>query len=194
MTKLTLPLLLIFFTALAAAAPIPDAAKATVLYFPTKVGAKWTYTHSYKNLPEHETVDGVVAVEEGAEGTKVVTIGRLAAKGGLGPNWRMVVSSRGLFWSENLANGGRPDDSVCALKLPHRDGQTWMPGGPDARATAWGPVRVTVPAGEFSCIQVVSRWQLLPPATEWYAPGVGLVKRQSPDALAVLKSFAPAKD
>jgi hypothetical protein len=194
MNKLT-PFLLISLAALAAsapAAPIPDVLKEPVLYFPTKVGAKWTYTHSYKNQPDHETVDGVVAVEEGADGAKVVTIGRLAAKGGLGPNWWMVVSSRGLFWDGRLENGGSLE-GTCVLKLPHRDGQTWA-GSLDTRVTARGPMLVTVPAGKFSCIQVESRWTLLPPRTDWYAPGVGLVKSKSTDALTVLKSFAPVKD
>ncbi|HEX4607413.1 MAG TPA: hypothetical protein VH092_04330 [Urbifossiella sp.] len=45
MTKFALPVLLIILTAVAAAAPVPDDAKAPVLFFPTKVGASWTYPH-----------------------------------------------------------------------------------------------------------------------------------------------------
>jgi hypothetical protein len=182
----------------APAAPVPKGAEKP-LYFPTKVGAKWVYEWRYgKENESSEVVEIVTAVESGKGGAKVVTVGRVPAKGKAYPTRKFEVSDRGLFQTENLIGRSlrRP---CCSLKLPHTPGQTWdvfSDSGVNIRHTAHGPERVKVPAGEFECIRIEYRDERSPDPnqTRWYAPGVGEVKADMYDQLITLKSFTPGKD
>jgi len=201
-----LPLLLIALAALAAsapAAPIPEELKAPVLYFPTKVGARWTYVWSSpaKRTGGEEVVEAVTAVEEGKEGTKVVTVSRVPRPGYPRPVRWYEVSARGVYLA---CEPDSPHEALFrvprwVLKLPHRPGQTWDDGaaGRPTRMSAHGPEEVEVPAGRFRVLRVEYLWpgDAEPTLTEWLAPGVGRVKTRGWHGIGQdLKAFNPPKD
>jgi hypothetical protein len=182
----------------ALAAPIPEAAKKPVLYFPVQKGARWVYVWSGGSRKTEEVVEVVTAVEDGKDGAKLITVARVGRDEKPFPFQIYEVSNRGLFWKKNLV-GASFDPPTCALKLPHKSGQTWRLSDPNSlntRLTALGPEKVEVPAGEFECIRVEQRDDRSPDPTQtrWYAPGIGQVQVRSGDLLIVLKSFTAGKD
>lgn len=185
---------------LAASASPPTAPppREVVYYFPTKVGAKWVRLWSDGKGKEAEVVEVVTAVEEGRDGAKRVTVGFIGRDGKPSPAREFEVSSRGLFWTKNLAFGRSPEKPLCELELPHKAGQEWSDDETDlnTKQSAHGPEKLKVPAGEFECIRVEYRDSRSPDPTQicWYAPGVGLVKLTSGDTRIVLKSFTPGKE
>ena len=202
MTRLTLPLLLIPLAALAAAAPVPDEAKAPVLYHATKVGTKWVYRHGDEEVTK--TVTGVEA--RGA--ATVVTV--------------EVSLRKEKVWSEQLAVSADGvalvgfddvafDRPAWLLRARVRVGDQWeaeYAGHSVAvrtTATARGEEAVAVPAGRFRALRVeavtVGRPEPRTPRTSavFYAPGVGVVREDVKTeagvwvTTAVLKSFTPGK-
>ena len=186
-----------------AAAPVPKTNEESTLYFPTKVGDKWTYTLTEKTGKDkgkqHELVEEVSAVED-KEGVKVVTVSRLDDRDGEFYWHRQRHVSKDGVWDIGSAVSDKPNTPKWVhLKLPHRVGQKWEfhPDLKGTTATARGPERVKVTAGEFNAIRVELRKQddpkSAPYQTEWYAAGVGIVKLETPDVLYEMKSFTPGK-
>jgi hypothetical protein len=181
-----------------AAAPVPKTNEESTLYFPTKVGDKWTYTLTEKTGKDkgkqHELVEEVTAVED-KQGVKIVTVGRLHHDAKVYWNRERHVSKDGV-WDARDALSNEPIlvASVC-LKLPHKPDQQWDER--DWTRTACGPERVNVPAGEFAAIRVVVRKRGEPKAdpeqTEWFAPGVGIIKLETPRVTIEMKSLTPGK-
>lgn len=180
---------------LAPAAPVPKGADKAVLYFPTRVGAKWVYHEEAVDVERSEAVYTVTAVEK-RDGSYVVTVGRVGSDGTAVPKETWAVSDRGLLLLER--DGRKQDPPTCHLKLPHRPDEAWdwMPGKTGWRCVPRKPERVRVPAGEYDALPVDLQTSRRPPLiTHWYALGVGLVKTTN-DArtLKTLKSFTPGKD
>jgi hypothetical protein len=165
------------------------------LYFPTKVGAKWVYGG-------YAEVTLVVTAVEEKGGVLFVDVGEVADGGKVVPYERMAVSSRGLCRVVNL--GMACDHTV--LRLPWRPGDKWDAWESEGRqwlvVTAGRPERVVTPAGAFEAVRTDWDWRFAPGGpesfkySEWYAPGIGLVKKvfAGEDApRTVLKSFTPGK-
>jgi hypothetical protein len=162
--------------------PTAPAPPATPAYYPTEVGTENVYVGGKS---EFTLVVSAVAEKDGAQ---VMTMMRRSPREvRKQPHEIMSVSARGLFL---VSSEHAPLDApICLLKLPHRDGQRWdfdatFPGYKSTgTCTAHGPEQVKVPAGTFDAIRGESEAQVeggeLGRTTNWYAPGVGLVKMVS---------------
>jgi hypothetical protein len=92
---------------------------------------------------------------------------------------------------------------VCLLKLPAKAGDEWEVRSTrnevefKLTATVRKVEKVKVPAGTFEAVPVVLEGTVggrTITATQWYAPGVGLVKvNQGETTIEELKSFTPGK-
>lgn len=172
-----------------AAAPIPEDAKAPILYFPTTMGTKWVYDHA-----RGDSETAVVA--------RVETVGReqVVRRDGPMTYTPMVVSSAGLRQEQDVFSG--QPGTVWLLKTPFRPRDSWpipeQAGG--GKRTVFGPELVEVPAGKYMAARVVHDRPDGCRLTSWYAPGVGEVRRVERLANGVetatrsLKSFTPGKD
>ena len=86
------------------------------------------------------------------------------------------------------------------LKLPAKAGEAWRVDALDLRYTTGEEEVVEVPAGRFKAVRVELRrvmdGDVVYHNTDWYAPGVGVVKAISRDRegdrVTVLKAFIPA--
>ncbi len=183
--------------AVAPAAPVPKERSKGPLYFPTAKGAKWVYA-----LGQAELVEVVSAVERKG-GATLVSVGR--EKGGrVSPFRTVAVSERGVAV---VTEAGRDLPApLWLVKLPSKPDEVYEVTNPDTGVRAWSMAGeaygVEVPAGKFMTIPVVSHFTeagATGQATfEWYAPGVGVVRRMTESGCArtvmVLKSFTPGKD
>jgi hypothetical protein len=208
---------LVLVAADATAVPVAPPPREVAPYYPSTVGDKLVHAQMRRGQEIREWTELVTGVETGANGTVVVSTGIIGTDGKTYRHVKVELSDRGVFMTEDWS-GPPYSHPWPLLKLPHREGQTWgrpdntaTVGGvfmtkdrPDNTATLWmadwvsahGPERVKVPAGVFDCIRVEYResqshnpWQ-----TEWYARGVGRVRRAVDDTHIVLKSFTPGKD
>ncbi|MEY2488146.1 MAG: hypothetical protein QOC70_88 [Verrucomicrobiota bacterium] len=174
--------LTVFILTMAAAAqkseaPAPD-------YFPLRVGDSWTYRstsgdtqHSLKVVSEEKQADGTIRyLVEKLAGAKVLTV--FSKAGG----W-VLMHSEGYPEHEGL--DVKYESPRQYLKNPLVAGAQWGWQGEDYTRTqleednqVTGPENITVPAGKFRAMKVVSR--VAGPSsltrTNWYADGVGLVK------------------
>jgi hypothetical protein len=189
------------------AAPTPKQDEAAKLYYPTRVGDKWTYLFTRTSddargvitpaePKEWEFVEEVTAVEP-KKGAKVVTVGRYEAGGKVYPNRVRQVSEEGVWQTEEMGKAFR--NPWVHLKLPHKAGQSWENEEQikDTTLTAHGPEKLKVPAGEFVAVRVEQRKSGKPDSdpiqTDWYAPRVGIVKLKTGNLLMVMKEFTPGK-
>ena len=178
--------LAIFLLTLGAAAqkspaPSPD-------YFPLRVGDSWTYRNtgggapfSFKVLGEEKQPDGTIRYEvEKLAGAKVLTV--YSKAGG----WVYMHLER---YPEHEGLEMKYEPARQYLKNPLVAGSQWGWTGKDYTNTeleedsqVTGPEEVTVPAGKFQAMKVVTKvaGATAPlTRTNWYADGVGLVKSTS---------------
>jgi hypothetical protein len=205
-----LTLLGLLMGATTSAAPVPTHLMPK-LYFPTRVGGKWVY-----QIGKDERTLSVSAVEQADDGTLVSVTNHLP-NGISFLDEKMLVTRGGLTQIES--SQGKLESPWCRLKIPCVVGERW---GSDCsndffmqkwECTTLGMEEVEVPAGKFTAVRVrsvlVSEARELPsripgainpprihlpvPSTvSWYAPGIGLVKREQRNAPSwVLKSFTP---
>ena len=167
----------------------------TIYYYPVTVGTKWVTTYSWGINGERDDTWIITAAKDGKDGVKIITVG-LHVEGKTYPDCVMEVSNQGLFHAEHLGSLMGLFIPKWELKLPHKEGQRWGGGLPDTSAIAHGPEKVKVPAGEFDCIRVEWRQKdvQVPFRTNWYSPGVGMVKEERSDRKIVLKSFTLGKE
>jgi len=151
-------------------------------YFPLQVGNQWVYE---VRDPAVEPTNRVVSVTEQVPGTDGLPY--FALEGYLGPK-RFVRSLRNGTVLERNPEGG-PDYLWYLLQAPVGAQWTFSLGGDPRFFSVHGKTVtvasrtdvVRVPAGEF---RNVVRLHYSPPSmdggiqAEWFAPGVGLIKRQ----------------
>jgi hypothetical protein len=193
---------LTILTALSSAAPAPKDANAAA-YFPTTVGTTWVYEDSVFGESVHE----VTAVETKG-GATLVTV-NYAYPGGRHPGpdskgaYQLRVTGDGVH--ELPREGESFDPPRCVLKLPFTSGKEWE-WSPDGgrvlvfRYKATGQEEVKVPAGTYKTVRGDCKFDEVQfENSVWYAPGVGVVKRQSGNKgkvehTFVLKSLTPGKN
>lgn len=175
---ITLTIFLLTMSVLAqkSEAPVPD-------YFPLRVGDSWTYRNgatefSLKVTGQEKQADGTIRYEvEKLAGAKVVTV--YSKAGG----WVLMHSER---YPEHEGLEMNYEPARRYLKDPLVAGAQWGWTGKDYTQTdleedsqVTGPEDVTVAAGKFRAIKVVTKVAgTSTPMTKsnWYADGVGLVK------------------
>ena len=145
-----------------------------------------------------EHTDTVTAAEE-KDGAVVVTM-KLGAQGRAR---KVMVSDKGLMV---VSDAFRDYDPPAAqLKLPAKPGDEWDSTPPNAKLgdvtgrtnKVIGEEEIEVPAGKFKAIRVDTVISLSGErftVSQWYAPGVGVVKMvKGSHYTKVLKKFTPAK-
>ncbi|QEL19253.1 hypothetical protein [Limnoglobus roseus] len=167
------------------AAPIPKGGDAK-LYSPTTVGAKWVYDRGDNGDEAFE-----VSTVEKKDGEWVVS--RQRSDGAAIAYLSVAVSAAGLTQPRPTSGECGP---TCLLKPTAKAGDSWdVPGG---KRTLVGTEKVTVGAGTYTAL-VVS-WVASADGArivQWYAPGVGEVKKVMTAAdgtetvMRSLKSFTP---
>lgn len=177
---ITLTLFLLAMSAVAqkSEAPVAD-------YFPLRVGDSWTYRsasggteYSQKVVGEEKQADGTIRyLVEKLAGAKVRT---LFSKAG---GWVLMHSER---YPEHEGLKAEYEPARQYLKNPLVAGSKWDWKGKDYTNTdleednqVAGPEDVTVPAGKFRAMKVVTKvaGTTTPlTRTSWYADGVGLIK------------------
>jgi hypothetical protein len=168
-------------TAQKSAAPGPD-------HFPLRVGDSWTYRNTsggapftLKVLGEEKQPDGTIRYEvEKLAGAKVLTV--YSKAGG----WVYMHLER---YPEHEGLEMKYEPARQYLKNPLVAGSQWGWTGKDYTNTeleedsqVTGPEEVTVPAGKFQAMKVVTKVAgTTAPLirTTWYADGVGPVKSTS---------------
>ena len=180
----TIALTILLVTMSAAAqkskAPVPD-------YFPLRVGDSWTYRstsadteYKLKVLSEEKQGDGTIHyLVEKLAGAKVLTLFSKAS------GWVLMHSER---YPEHEGLEAKYEPARQYLKNPLVAGSQWGWTGKDYTQTeveednqVTGLEDVTVPAGKFRAMKVVSKVAGGTPMTRtyWYADGVGLVKSKT---------------
>lgn len=177
---ITLTLFLLAMSAVAqkSEAPVAD-------YFPLRVGDSWIYRstsggteYSQKVIGEEKQADGTIRyLVEKLAGAKVRT---LFSKAG---GWVLMHSER---YPEHEGLKAEYEPARQYLKNPLVAGSKWDWKGKDYTNTdleednqVAGPEDVTVPAGKFRAMKVVTKvaGTTTPlTRTSWYADGVGLIK------------------
>jgi hypothetical protein len=177
------------------AAPVPKdrPADKDVLYFPTKVGAKWVYEGN-----EGRT-EVVTAVEQKPkEEVWVVTVDRVNKDGKvINEERKWEVSKQGLRLVGTWLTRDREPKPHTFLKLPHRAGEKWAfnPDLDEFQCVALEKQRVKVPAGEFDAVGIEIQLGRKESITWWFAPDVGMVRMgDEKKPSCVLKSFTPGKE
>jgi hypothetical protein len=197
MTKSTLAIVLAALAATAPAAPVPDDAKAPVLFFPTTPvtwvyeswGVRWDYSV--------EVIEVVMSVQD-RKGEKVLALGSVHDGKAHPSNSMMAVGGRGLTKGYTIFNE-RYETGDRVLRWPIVAGDSWA-GRPRPEYLEWryttrGWETVTVPAGRYDAVRVDTSRVLHNGKTElvtsaWYAPGVGMVRwEDSEGRRQVLKRF-----
>jgi hypothetical protein len=183
---------------LASSTPGPNVNVAEpVLYFPTKVGAKWVYDD------DGWTYTMVVTKVERKGDAALVTVSSVFPDGWSQHFETMEVSRTGLREVENFYR--KYDAPVPRLRIPHLSGAKWespirLDGQDRGRSEMLaGPTEdVKVPAGTYRAVRVETLStcaQTEQRLTHWYAPRVGLVRvKYRPGSSRDLKSFDPGKD
>jgi hypothetical protein len=178
----------------AVAAPRPKDPPDAGFYLPTAVGTQWVYENRSGQFEE-----AITEVKADGKATLVTVVRTQAGK----ETWRSTFR----VWPDGLdlvASGGvtyeSPSPWVRAGAKPgdeweytySREGNTFH-----ARVKVVGRESVEVPAAKFEAIRVesaqTSNGKPLFTRTDWYVPGVGLVKRVESDQETTLKSFERGK-
>lgn len=175
---LTIFLLTMSAAAQKSKAPVPD-------YFPLRVGDSWTYRsasgdteYSLKVLGEEKQADGTIRyLVEKLAGAKIHTLFSKAS------GWVLMHSER---YPEHEGLEAKYEPARKYLQNPLVAGSKWGWNGKDYTQTELqennqvvGFEKVTVPAGKFRAMKVVSQvagGAARMTKTYWYADGVGLVK------------------
>jgi hypothetical protein len=192
---------------LAPAAPVPQGVK-EVYYYPTRVSDSWV-TEQTLGDNKYEWSHAVRKVErKGAAYLVTVETKGGGLKGDNTWTTTMEVSGAGL----TRVGVGLPGAKSELVLRVGKEGDTWtdvlkINGREDKLVfTLIGSEEVTVPAGRYKCLNVrreqrseIGGQTLLTAHTDWYAPGVGMVKSTlSVNGVpggntTVLKSFTPAR-
>ncbi len=173
---------------LAASASAQRPAVALRDYFPLRVGDSWTYRN---DEDDSEFTVKVVGEEKQADGTTLYQVEKMVGTRihswySKSPGW---VLMRREAYAEQEGMSVTHEPARQYLKNPLAAGGKWTWKGKGVTGmdvleitVVEGPQVVTTPAGRFRAMKVVSRIKEGDAAvtrTNWYAPGVGLVKTQT---------------
>jgi hypothetical protein len=159
-------------------APTP-AALAIADYFPVSIGSKWKFGGwgnefaPFEREITHRSGDKV-QLQDATGGTTVGFVLRVNEA-----EVRIIYGIEEHYDKKNLLDR-QPNRDVLLLKAPLREGEKWESAG-STRSIEKTALDVVVPSGLFkNCIQIKSvradsEWTTY----EYYAPGVGLIKREN---------------
>ncbi len=178
-SALLLPLLAALAVAQKAGAPAPRD------YFPLRVGDSWTYRN---DEDDSEFTVKVIGEEKQADGTVVYQVEKMVGTRihywyTKAPAW---VLMRREAYADQEGMSVTHEPARQYLKNPLAAGAKWTWNGKGVTGMdvsdineVEGPQVVVTPAGRFRAMKVVSRvndGDAAVTRTNWYAPGVGLVK------------------
>lgn len=165
------------------------------IYFPKEIGTRWVYSraneHDVDEIIKTETVDGCFLVEVAANG-RTDTLRRFTYQVSEDGVALMAISRCPLgeqFW---VFRNGPPQE-------PRWDWKTRLAidkVNAEGQFLARRPEKITVPAGTFKAVRVEMVMELdnRELHTCWYAPGVGLIRRDIGGVTTqVLIEFRPGK-
>jgi hypothetical protein len=169
-------------------------------YLATTRGSKWVYQESDKS-----TFTVVLTAVERTEKRTVVTLELEKPDGKTSPKEKLALSALAIH---RIAAVGNPvEPPFCLLMIPHGEVKKWETklGGEifqiRGNHSASGPESVRVPAGQFKCIRVESEDVISGGLedhrnrqTDWFAPGVGVVKSELNGRKTELIKFIPGKE
>lgn len=190
----------VLFTAPETNAPIPTPLlQPSVLYFPTSVGCKWTYTDDEREWSEEVTkVDSTGTVQ-------IVTVDAIMDGRQISKMTYSVSSTELARFDTIIKDSGVP---FPLLKLPAKRGDGWKyhwRNGFLDQMKCEGVEEIDVPAGKFKAIVILmlSSTCSSPPSMgigstkkeikRWFVPNVGLVKQVTPSHTLVMTSFSSPK-
>ncbi|HVU85827.1 MAG TPA: hypothetical protein VHD36_00800 [Pirellulales bacterium] len=149
-------------------------------YYPLKVGNQWTYDLTSDG--EKSTLVVRIVKEEEVDG---VMLYRLEAEtdGEISVTEHLRVTDEGVYRCRR--NGAQIEPPLCVIKFPIKQGDNWegeaRVGREDFDITGSTTLdEVEVPFGKFSAAKVIittSENGMKIRSTDWFAPGVGMVKQ-----------------
>jgi hypothetical protein len=179
--------------------PIPKVVQVSPQYFPTQVGTTWVYQDGDKERK-------IVVVKVERKGESYIITSAMEKEGKLIPCAEEKLSAEGLFVLTVRSGDDMHtfDPPQCIFKLPVEPGTQWTEervAGIVPTHKIGSPERVSVPAGTFMAVPIVTETKSAPGihyisriSTGWYVPGIGCIKAESSDGTTVLKSFTLGKD
>jgi hypothetical protein len=187
-----------------ATAPVGQAApgakdKGPAYYFPSTVGDRLEFEATPDDgKPVSGFVLEVLEVETKGRAVVVTVSNDSPQIGRLTFQYRLTESG-----VEQLKSGATAYATpISLLRLPAKEGDTWEWTHPISKAKrSYKTVKeevVEVPAGKFKAVRVDTVIDDEGTYTDWYAPGLGSVKRETSrpligNGVRVLKSFTPGK-
>ena len=168
--------------------PTPVAARPMQEYFPVVVGSAWQYqgvNNEFAQFTRRVTFQsGNRAQVEDASGTNTASVYEITTS-----DIRRVFVTPEFYENRSLL-GEKSNTLEVIMRAPLRQGDTWQSSGNTYIVEAVAGT-VTVPAGTYRDVvrikksQTGSKWT----TTDSYAPGVGLVRRDSTDGTNVVSSL-----
>ncbi|MFM7132058.1 MAG: hypothetical protein ACKO5E_09580 [bacterium] len=151
-------------------------------YYPLKVGTQWYYKGEANGTPLQ--LRNEVTKIENINGVEMGRIETFAQERSVA-NEHISSNAKGVF--RNRIQGVEPDPAVMILQFPVKPGDKWTVDSKVSGETIKGVYKteeeeVTVPAGKYKAIKVVSDAEVIPSgqkvlSTVWMVDGVGIVKQ-----------------
>ena len=151
-------------------------------YYPLKVGTQWHYKGEANGVPlmlrnEVTKIENINGVEMG----RIETFAQDRSVA----NEHISANAKGIY--RNRIQGTEPDPAVMILQYPAKPGDKWNIESKVGGETIKGVYKteeeeVTVPAGKYKAIKVISDAEVIPSgqkvlSTVWMVDGVGIVKQ-----------------
>jgi hypothetical protein len=141
--------------------------------YPMANGNKWTYDIYVNNVKAGTETDEMSLVTT-KDGLTTATVRVVQTDSSSGTEQSVTQQLRKT--SQDITQGSDNGVSVIVLKLPLTQGTSWTIGSLPVSVT--GQEDVVVKAGTYAGCYKISGQLGGATATNWYAPGVGLVKSQ----------------
>lgn len=152
-------------------------------YYPKTPGTQWTYKARVND--QTLTMINKVTKIENINGIEMSRVETSAGDNMVLANEHISINEKGIY--RNRINGSEPDPAVCILRFPIKAGDAWEINSKVGNETIEGTYKtsnedVTVPAGKYKTIKVVSEADVKPSGqkifnTVWMAEGIGIVKQ-----------------
>jgi len=198
---------LLFSLVAALAAPIPVHLFPLPPFYSVKPRSEWVYAVTYPDSKVLTTE--IIEKVENVDGVEVISLSVAHDRELKGMRWRESVTRKmelradGLYHIDPWPEVGETD--IRLLPLPLVVGDTWEEKHPKMKlkrkCKVFAQEKIKVPAGEFEAVRIETYYEFEDKqayhfSDEWYARGVGLVKRHTleTERVQILKSFKPGKD